>query len=188
VNYQSERDCARALALWLKQDQQRFEALQLVASLQLPQGYIAAGFIRNLVWDKLHGFSASPVNDIDVIFFDAQSPQRELQVQQQLQRLAPEFPWQVKNQAFMHLKNRHGAYQSCAQAMSYWPEVQTAVAAAVNSQGQIELCAPLGLARLFSLHLEPGPHTSAELFYQRVEQKGWLERWPKLRLIEFNPP
>ena len=36
-------------------DQQRMEMLKVVAGLALPDCCIAAGFVRNLVWDHLHG-------------------------------------------------------------------------------------------------------------------------------------
>lgn len=45
--------------------------LIIVADLKLPDGLIAAGFVRNLVWDHLHGKNATPLNDVDVIFYDA---------------------------------------------------------------------------------------------------------------------
>ncbi|HCG9646579.1 TPA: nucleotidyltransferase family protein, partial [Vibrio parahaemolyticus] len=40
----------------IKQDPLRVEALKVVSQLALPQCYIAAGFVRNLVWDSLHTF------------------------------------------------------------------------------------------------------------------------------------
>tara|TARA_R110002167_G_scaffold302670_1_gene506967 strand:- start:258 stop:437 length:180 start_codon:yes stop_codon:yes gene_type:complete len=49
-------------------DNVHVKALKNVASLSLPQCYIAAGFIRNLVWDSLHGKQIpTPLNDVDVI-------------------------------------------------------------------------------------------------------------------------
>ncbi len=56
----------------VRKDPVRFEALECVYQLELPQCYIAAGFVRNLVWDFLHrNVKPTPLNDIDVIFFDA---------------------------------------------------------------------------------------------------------------------
>ncbi|EJG0326734.1 nucleotidyltransferase family protein, partial [Vibrio parahaemolyticus] len=37
----------------IKRDPIRTEALNHVSQLNLPQCYIAAGFVRNLVWDSL---------------------------------------------------------------------------------------------------------------------------------------
>ena len=38
----------------IKQDQLRIDALNCIDHLHLPNCYLAAGFIRNLVWDSLH--------------------------------------------------------------------------------------------------------------------------------------
>lgn len=38
----------------IKRDPIRTKALHHVSRLNLPQCYIAAGFVRNLVWDSLH--------------------------------------------------------------------------------------------------------------------------------------
>ncbi|MEF1187336.1 nucleotidyltransferase family protein, partial [Vibrio sinaloensis] len=40
--------------------------LRLVSTFNLPQGCVAAGFVRNLVWDTLHHHTNSTsLNDID---------------------------------------------------------------------------------------------------------------------------
>ena len=47
------------------------KALEALATLDLPDAWIAAGFLRNLVWDYLHGYKTmTPLNDLDVIYFD----------------------------------------------------------------------------------------------------------------------
>jgi len=44
--------------------------LSLVQSLDLPDSWVAAGFIRNAVWDHLHGRSPTPPGGhVDVIWF-----------------------------------------------------------------------------------------------------------------------
>ena len=54
------------------------EQLRAVRSLALPDWCIAAGFLRNRVWDHLHGIApARPPVDIDVIYFDASDPAGE---------------------------------------------------------------------------------------------------------------
>ena len=41
------------------------------STLGLPDCWIGAGFIRNAVWDNLHGKAAfGPVGDVDVLWFD----------------------------------------------------------------------------------------------------------------------
>jgi hypothetical protein len=115
----------------IEQDDVRVKALKSVASLSLPQCYIAAGFIRNLVWDSLHGKQTpTPLNDVDVIYYDAsESNENEnLEFEARLLTLMPELNWQVRNQAKMHLRNNDKPYLNSVDAMSYWPEKETAMA------------------------------------------------------------
>ena len=64
------------IGLLLKADPFRWRCLLALQSLQLPQGYIGAGFLRNCIWDSLlpehrSNFThSSPLNDIDVIYFE----------------------------------------------------------------------------------------------------------------------
>lgn len=46
------------IAALIEQDPLRTKILECVAQLDLPQCYVAAGFVRNLVWDHLHGFDS----------------------------------------------------------------------------------------------------------------------------------
>ncbi len=49
-------------------DPVRQRLLELVASFGLPDCWIGAGFVRNAVWDALHGRDVSPIStDVDVI-------------------------------------------------------------------------------------------------------------------------
>jgi hypothetical protein len=115
----------KAIIDLIKKDPIRLEALECVYQLELPQGYIAAGFVRNLVWDSLHyNVKLTPLNDIDVIFFDANCLDSgyEKSLELKLSEQMPQLNWQVKNQAKMYLKNGDNPYQSTLDAMSYWPE------------------------------------------------------------------
>ena len=51
----------------LRQDKPRMQQLQAVQTLQLPDCFVAAGFVRNMVWDALHDYPPTPLNDVDVI-------------------------------------------------------------------------------------------------------------------------
>ena len=65
-------DYEEQLKKWIKEDSERMKALLFPAAEQrLPDWCLAAGFVRNLAWDKMHSFSsATPLNDIDLIYFD----------------------------------------------------------------------------------------------------------------------
>ena len=98
---------ANRIITLIKQDPLRMKVLDCVSQLGLPQCHIAAGFVGNLVWDYLHGFdSPTPLNDIDVIYFDPSDTSYEsaIRYEVQLQGWLPELNWQVRNQASMHTR------------------------------------------------------------------------------------
>ena len=80
--------------------------LKTVQALQLNDCWVAAGVIRNKVWDTLHNIQTE-INDIDVIYFDESdcSIETENVLESKLQEIMPNQPWSVKNQARMHIKN-----------------------------------------------------------------------------------
>lgn len=141
--------------------------------------------MRNLVWDYLHGFdSPTPLNDIDVIYFDPNDTSYEsaLRYEDQLQDWLPELNLQVRNQASMHTRNGDGPYQGSLDAMSYWPEKETAVAVKQSLNGDIECISSFGLESLFDLKITPNPKRNRDIFDQRAQSKGWLTQWPKLTI------
>ena len=169
----------------VKQDPIRIEALNCVSELSLPQCYIAAGFVRNLVWDSLHSFNEStPLNDVDVIYFDPSESNSNsyLVYEARLKARMSQLNWQVRNQALMHERNGDAPYQSSVDAMSYWPEKETAVAIRQIGLNQYECVAAFGFESLFSYQVTYNPKRLRETFENRVNSKGWLVRWPLLRV------
>ena len=104
-------------------DPHRMKILGAVSTLSLPDCWVAAGFVRNLVWDHLH-HKKTDLNGVDVIYYCQSDTQGQLAVHatRELQVLLPEVNWQVKNQALMHIKRQNSQYLSSADAMSFWPE------------------------------------------------------------------
>ncbi|HFG1782092.1 TPA: nucleotidyltransferase family protein, partial [Vibrio cholerae] len=52
----------KAIVDLIRKDPIRLEALECVHQLELPQCYIGAGFVRNLVWDSLyHNVKLTPL-------------------------------------------------------------------------------------------------------------------------------
>ncbi|MGR5209085.1 nucleotidyltransferase family protein [Vibrio rotiferianus] len=174
-----------ALSQLLLNDSTRMRALECVRSLALPDCYIAAGFVRNLVWDHLHQKqNPTPLNDLDVVYFDPNELDEKtyLKYEAQLKALMPELNWQVRNQANMHLRNGDKPYQNTLDAMSYWPEKETAVAARLNENNQIECISAFGFTSLFDGHITYNPKRTITLFESRVESKDWLITWPQLQV------
>jgi hypothetical protein len=158
----------------------------LVNELNLPDCWIAAGFVRNAVWDHLHGLQAKPIEgDVDVIWFDPQclDPTVDRKHEEQLRTAEPSICWSVKNQARMHLRNGDSSYHSAVDAMRYWPETATAVAARRLTPHGFEFAAPLGLEDLFNLILRPTERfvfAKRSIYEQRIREKDWLHSWPRL--------
>src|ERR1044072_4919504 len=88
--------------------------------LALPDWCIAAGFVRNRVWDHLHGISPPrEPPDIDVLYYDAAdlSKEREAEHEKRLDTLRPGLAWQVRNQARMHVWKDLPQHRDTADAM-----------------------------------------------------------------------
>ncbi|ABV36079.1 protein of unknown function DUF925 [Shewanella sediminis HAW-EB3] len=191
-------DYEQQLRQWINESPRHIRALLAANELALPQWMLAAGFVRNLAWDRLHGLSVSPFTDIDVIYFDPTDLSREAErrYEAKLRDLVPEYPWSVKNQARMHLKNGDKSYSSTLDAMGYWPEKETAIAVSIVADGKtaaegaltlqcgtIVFSSAFGFESLFQLKLTPNPKRPLTLFNHRVRTKGWLDTYPRLQIL-----
>ncbi|MGF1786666.1 nucleotidyltransferase family protein [Photobacterium swingsii] len=178
----------------IEKDQLRQEALHCVSQLALPQCYLAAGFVRNLVWDHLHPEKpiTTPLNDLDVIYFDPteSDPSRDIALEQQLSDMMPNQNWQVRNQARMHGYNGDRPYLSTLDAMRFWPEKETAIAIrkvpTTAGRGGYQGISAFGVDSLFDLKITHNPRRSRALFEQRIQAKQWLVHWPKLTIGSFS--
>lgn len=172
----------------LKSDPVRWHALGLVAQLDIKSACIGAGFVRNLVWDHLHDQpSDCRDHDIDVLWFDPDQAdaQTDRDLELRLTQLDPSFDWSVKNQARMHLKNQDEPYHSVADAMAYWPETATAIAAQRRGD-HCKLITPFGYEDLLGMVLRPTsqqPH-KLQAFRTRLSTKTWQDRWPNVTVID----
>ena len=177
-------DREQQIILWLEQDDMRMEALHIADSLHLNDWCIAAGFVRNLVWDKLHHYSSpTPLNDLDLIYFDSLQVSQETDESIEKSLLNKSvYPWSVKNQARMHTRNNDEPYTSTSHAMRHWVELETAIGAKLSSCGRVELVAPFGFDALFENTITINPNRVKPTdFKLRIKSKRWLELWPKLK-------
>lgn len=158
------------------------ETLAIVKEINLNDCWVGAGLIRNAVWDNLHQIKTTKRNDIDVVFFDATtlSETLEKEIEAQLTQINPKVKWSVKNQARMHIRNNHQPYCNTENAISYWPETATAIAARLNFNDKIEILAPHGLNDLFNLVVSLTPHFDWNMFQERITEKQWEQQWKNL--------
>lgn len=180
---------ASALQAILANDPARCSVLAMVRSLELPDCWVGAGFIRNAVWDYLHDRPpARHAGDVDVIWFCRERawPSEDQRLEAALRALDPSVDWSVRNQARMHGRNGDAPYASAFEAIGHWPETATAVAVRQTAEGACEIAAPFGLGDLFDPVLRPTPRFAAgdkrAMYLERIRSKGWLAIWPRLRI------
>jgi hypothetical protein len=167
-------------------------ALDAVAASELPDAWIGAGAIRDVVWGQYHGgFDAAAVRDVDVAYFDPDdlTMERDVIAQDTLARFA-DLRWEATNQAAVHVwYHQHfggpqvESFASVHEAVATWPETATCVAIRHEADG-LEVCAPYGLADLLDgvwrvnpIRLTPAI-SRARLARQRVQV-----RWPQVRVV-----
>jgi hypothetical protein len=166
-------------------DRERMRVLSLVRELDLPDCWVAAGFVRNCVWDFMHQRSPSPLShDIDVIWHDPlqASSGHDAMLEGTLRAKGSALMWSVKNQARMHERNADRPYLSASDAMRYWPETATAVGVRLSDKTRIEVSAPFGLDDLFALVVRPTERFVTEkqsVYADRMHAKKWQAIWPK---------
>ena len=171
----------------LRADPLRWHLLDVARALGPPDCWIGAGFVRNAVWDHLHGRAPSPpAGDVDVIWHDPlhADPAEDRRHEAALRAAAPSVQWSVKNQARMHARNGDAPYASVPDAMRHWPETATAVAARRRGPEDCDIAAPFGLGDLLHLVLRPTPaflQAKRAVYEGRKRTKRWTVVWPLLR-------
>jgi hypothetical protein len=163
--------------------------LGIVAAFDLPDCWIGAGAVRDLVWDTRfgHGFDPAGIADVDVVFFDPAdlSAEHEHNIECRLRTREPSVEWDVKNQARVHLwfEDRFGLaaepLTSTTDGVSTWPETATAVAVRLRGDGGIDVAAPFGLDDLLDGVWRRNRVRVSDLeFAARLERKQPHVRWP----------
>lgn len=185
----SEREMERSVASLVEEDPWMMAVIRAVHSLG-DTFWVSGGFVRNRVWDKLHGYSTpTSLDDVDVIYFDPASPaDKDVEYEHELRGRLPNVPWSVKNQADMHHRAGDQPYESIEDALSKYPETATAIAVRLNSRGTgVEFLAPAGFADLLALRVRPTDHflQHAERYEQRLAEKGWTRTWPRLQIVHL---
>lgn len=178
----------------VKHDEWLMDLLRTASQLHLPDWWICAGVIRSKVWDVLHGYpERSPVNDIDVIYFDPNNleEENEKHLEHRLLKLCPDLPWSVKNEARMHKVNHILPYCSSEDAISKFPETATAIGVSLDSMEEVKVAAPWGVQDLVQLRIRPTPFFSSSperirIYEQRMIEKQWTRQWPGLTVIGMN--
>ncbi|MGM0803885.1 MAG: nucleotidyltransferase family protein [Bacillota bacterium] len=177
----------------IKNDDWMMRVLRAAKTLELPDWWICAGFVRSKVWDTLHGFQErTGLADIDVVYFNPEDLKKESEkkYEEMLLGLIPNVPWSVKNEARMHLVNDDfEPYTSTEDAISKFPETVTALGVRLNEQGEVILTAPCGIEDVLSMEVRPTDsyrrtEDRRNKYKERVKKKNWEAVWYKVRVVE----
>jgi uncharacterized protein len=174
----------------IREDKWMMEILESAKSLNLPDWWICAGFIRSKVWDVLHDFSVrTTIPDIDVIYFDPTNIDKleEKKIEKKLESLIPTIPWSVKNEARMHVKSNMPPYSSSVDAILKFPETATALGVKLDEDDNVILTAPCGIHDVINLEVKPTPYFKetkerVEIYEDRITKKNWKSTWKKLKV------
>jgi len=175
----------------IRGNQWLMDILSTVEKMHLPDWYVAAGAVRSVVWDNLHGFTEpTPVHDVDVIFFESNHMDREYEksIERELKIWRNDIEWDVKNQASIHLWYQDvfgypiSPRKSSIDAISTWSPSSIGVRI---SEGELKIAAPNGLDDLCEMKFRGNPaHIPNELFLSRVKERRIKEKWPLVQIIE----
>jgi uncharacterized protein len=173
----------------ISEDYWMMEILGVVQTLNLPDWWVCAGFVRSKIWDVLHGFSVrTPIQDVDVIYFDPVNTDEGIEkiLEGKLLALKPDIPWSVKNQARMHVINNLPPYSSSVDGIANFPETVTALGVKLDENNRIILAAPWGIEDVVDLTVKPTPlfstHELRQVYDTRVTKKNWKATWNLLKI------
>ncbi|MEK5520497.1 MULTISPECIES: nucleotidyltransferase family protein [Heyndrickxia] len=172
----------------IQEDAWMMAILHAAKTLDLPDWWVCAGFVRSKIWDTLHRFSErTPLADVDVIYFDPSFVDEcvEKMLEDKLREILPNVPWSVKNEARMHLVNNIPPYTSSVDAISKFPETATALGVKLNEHDDVILTAPCGIGDVLAMVVKPTPYFSEneerkKVFETRVIEKNWGAVWNKV--------
>jgi len=169
--------------------------LACVREEAIPDAWVGAGALRDLVWGELYGpgFAPADVRDVDVAYFDPADLSRDHDdlVTRRLAARCPGVPWEAKNQAAVHTwyASRFGGDEpapltSIADAVGTWPETATAVVVRLGSDDRLQVCAPLGLHDLMrGVWRRNQRRVSLDESLARLARHRPAERWPRVRVV-----
>lgn len=174
-------------------DKWMMDILKAAKSLELPDWWVCAGFVRTKIWDVLHSFDArTSMADVDVIYFDSTNLDElvEKKLEDKLWELHPDIPWSVKNEARMHVVNDISPYCSSVDAIAKFPETVTALGLKLGDRDEVILTAPHGINDVINFEVKPTPYFMetkelAAIYKERINKKNWKATWNKVKIVSI---
>jgi uncharacterized protein len=169
--------------------------LEAARDCHLPDWAIGAGAIRSVAWDHLHNYATpTPIKDVDLVYFDPTdlTGQRDAAIERHLKQILATIPWEVTNQAAVHLWYSHHfgvdpvpPLTSTTDGIATWPETATCVGVRLEPDQSLTIIAPYGLDDLFNMVLRRNPRrVTLAHFRQRLAEKRITEKWPQVTIMD----
>jgi len=160
--------------------------LRAVRALGLPDWCIAAGFVRIGCGPPARHRAATPdQRHRRALLRRGRSLEgAEQAFERRLDALLP-APWQVRNQARMHVSKGLPQHKNTADAMIYWLETVTRSASGwrptlrspSSPRTASTISSPCAAATAFG-------RTRRDEYEERITSKRWRELWPKVRFLD----
>ncbi len=175
----------------LRETSWMMDALGALQKANLPDGWIVAGAIYNLVWNKLTDRPPqNGIKDIDVFYFDSIDLSWEAE-DEVIKRHEPlfanlPFPAEIRNQARVHLWFRkHFGFdiapiENSRDSIGRFSSIAYCIGARLNAQNDIELHAPHGLADLLEMRIRPNrAYNNNRATHEQKAERARLV-WPEV--------
>ncbi|MCQ2005655.1 nucleotidyltransferase family protein [Rhizobium sp. NRK18] len=166
------------------------EALHRLDGMRLPDSWIVAGALYNMVWNRLTDRpSRHGIKDVDIFYFDDDDLTFEAE-DYVIRRAAGVFsdmavPAEVRNQARVHLWfGQHFGFDiepiaDCRDAVSRFSSVAYCVGARLDTAGDLQITAPYGLDDLFSFRIRPNRYYDNRETHERKAERA-VSLWPEV--------
>ncbi|KAM5346297.1 hypothetical protein ACJ41O_009302 [Fusarium nematophilum] len=176
----------------LEQNKTLLTVLERAASMKLPGWYLAAGALRQTVWNVVTNQDPEQgIEDYDLVYYNSSdlSWEAEDAIIQAGRSLFADIPIKVeiRNQARVHL------WYESKFGVSIPPYESTEAAISTNNalfgvrlldNGEWSVFAPWGFSELFSLVVRPNKHVMKEEVYHKKVAR-WKQFWPGLTVIPW---
>jgi uncharacterized protein len=187
-------DLSRAdeLVAYLTEQPWVMKALRVVRDSGLPEAWVGAGLLRDVVWGQLHdGFDPDLVHDVDVGYLDFTDlrMRHDYDMTDYLTSLL-DIPWECVNQASVHTWYQEWfggppvpQLTRMHDGVATGPETATSVAVRLTERG-IEVCAPHGLDDLLDGVWRHNPiRTTLDVSTSRLRKQRVDLRWPRVTVV-----
>ena len=185
-----------ALVAFIRDDPVVMEILRGMVELGLPDSWVVAGVLYNLVWNRLSGLPPlTGIKDADVVYFDASdlSYEAEDKIIKRAERRFSHLPLPVelRNQARVHLwfpqkfNQPFSPLANSLQSLERYASRTHAVAARLQPVGTITIAAPFGLDDIFSFRVTPNHALMGNAATHLAKAQRAKAIWPQIAIIPW---